>query len=295
MCNADPVPTPTFTAVDRAYEAELQAEPDPRIAWLLRQTAATSASRRALLSSLGIGPGSQVLDVGTGFGCVPIELAVLGPVQAIGVDVDDQVLQAARRIADSVAAAGELAEGSTVELRRGDALDLPVDDASVDVATARFLYQYMADPEELTDELARVVRPGGLVCVVDVDDGLSITEPEPSPAFERLASAFRAAQQAAGGDRSIGRRLARILDAGGFDIAAVLVLPQAAYGPSLPGDLGRQLLLERFRLHRADMVATGAISEEQFDADLDEVAGEVVHGQCQIEAHLAVVGGRRVL
>lgn len=254
----------------------------------------TALSRRALLGSLGVAPGSAVLDVGTGFGCMAIEIAAMSQVSAVGVDVDVEVLEAARRIAGRVRADGAFADGSTVDFCCGDALDLPVEDGSFDVVTSRFLFQYMSDPQMLADELARVVRPGGLVCVVDVDDGLSVSEPELSPAFARLVAAFRAVQEAAGGDRRVGRRLARMVDAAGFDVVAVLVLPSAAYGPSLPSDVGRQMLLERFRLCQGEMVASGVVSEDQFDADMDAAAAEIVHGRCQIEGHLAVVGRRRV-
>ncbi len=286
------VPQP-FDAVDRAYAAELQREPDRRTRWLLQQTAATGPSRRALIGSLGVAAGARVLDVGTGFGCVPLELAAIAAVTAVGVDVDVDVLGAATRIAESAAASGGLVPGSSVRFHAADVLALPFAAASFDVATVRFVYEHIADRDLATDELARVLRPGGLACVVDVDDGLSISDPEPSAAFARVANAFRAAQAARGGDRYVGRTLARLLDAGGFDVTAVLVLPQAAYGPSLPSDPDRALLLERLRLARADMVATGLLDDSELDADLADLAAEVVHGQCQVEAHLAVVGRRR--
>jgi len=52
-------------------------------------------------------------------------------------------------------------------VRRGDATELPLDDGEVDAAFAHMVLHYLASPAEALREMARVVRPGGQVVVVD--------------------------------------------------------------------------------------------------------------------------------
>ncbi len=107
-------------------------------------------------------PGLRVCDVGTGTGILALELARLG-VDVVAVDHSQPMLDAAR---------GKLAdEGVTsVELRRGDAADLPLEDASVDAAFAHMVLHYLPSPGDALAEMARVVKPGGVVVVVDFEE-----------------------------------------------------------------------------------------------------------------------------
>jgi SAM-dependent methyltransferase len=261
--------------------------------WLLAQTIATATQRRALLEMLDIGDGWNTLDIGTGYGPLAMEIATVARVAAIGIDVDRDVLAAAQEIQTAVAERQGFVAGSRISFDYGNAYALPTDDHGIDLATARFVFQHLDDPASAMAELARVVHRSGLVCVIDVDDGLSVSYPPPSSAYERLAHALTARQDRHGGDRGVGRRLPGLLDQAGFDVVSVLVMPQAAYGSSLPTDLSRALLVERFTLLRSDLIADGGISADEFDHCLGQFAAETTHGICSIESHLAVIGRRR--
>jgi len=104
-------------------------------------------------------PDLCVADIGTGTGVLALELARLG-VRVIGVDRSRRMLDAAR---------AKLREAglSQVELREGDAGELPIEDAEVDAALAHMVLQYLPSPQDALREMARVVRPGGTVIVVD--------------------------------------------------------------------------------------------------------------------------------
>ena len=81
-------------------------------------------------------------------------------VQVIGVDNSSRMLDAARAKLD--------AEGITsVELRRGEVQNLPIEDEEVDAAFAHMVLHYLASPGEALREMARIVRPGGVVVVAD--------------------------------------------------------------------------------------------------------------------------------
>ncbi len=106
-----------------------------------------------------ITPNQTVADIGTGTGILASELARLG-VQVIGVDNSSRMLDAARAKLEAESITG-------VELRRGEAHSLPIDDAEVDAAFAHMVLHYLPSPAEALREMARIVRPGGAAIVVD--------------------------------------------------------------------------------------------------------------------------------
>jgi SAM-dependent methyltransferase len=175
----------------------------------------------------------------------------------------------------------------------GDAYGLTHSDRSIDLVTARFVFQHLRDHPVAISEMARVVKPGGMACVIDVDDGLSVTYPEPSPAYRLLADAVSAMQTLQGGGRTVARRLPALLDLGGFDIRAVLALPDAEYRTSKPGDVNRLLLVDRFLTARDSLIEGGFLASDQFDGALAEFSTEVTAAECIVVTHLAVIGQRR--
>ena len=103
--------------------------------------------------------GLRVADVGTGTGAFARELAHAGA-QVVAVDPSPAMLEAARNKLEGVAP-------GSVELRRGEAAQLPLEDGEVDAAFAHMVLQYLPSPAEALVEMVRVVRPGGRVVVVD--------------------------------------------------------------------------------------------------------------------------------
>jgi len=103
--------------------------------------------------------GLVVCDVGTGTGVLAAELAQLG-MRVVAVDSAPRRLEAAR-------ASFEKQGLTDVELRGGEAQALPLADAEVDAAFAHMVLHYVPQPAEAIREMARVVKPGGRVVVVD--------------------------------------------------------------------------------------------------------------------------------
>ncbi|HWE57584.1 MAG TPA: methyltransferase domain-containing protein [Acidimicrobiales bacterium] len=281
-----------WAAVDQAYNARIATVPDSR-RWLAVQALALAQSRRSLLMSLNPSAGTTLVDLGCGFGMGVVEAAALGPLRAIGVDLDAEVLGVARAAAADVAGAGMLAAGSTVDFLDGNAYEVPVDASSVDLVISQFLFQHLDAPDRATREVARILRPGGVACIIDVDDGLSITYPPASAAYLALAGALRGSQEGGGGDRQVGRKVAALLDDAGLDPLNVAVVSQSGYRRVDAGDLSRQLLVERFRAARPSIVERGLMSAETFDATLSEFATEDEGPVCEVEAYLVVTARRR--
>ncbi len=114
--------------------------------------------------------GAAVLDLGCGAGLDSLVAARrAGPRgRIIGVDFSPAMLERARRAAAEARAAN-------VELRLADAERLPLDDGAVDVALVNGIFNLNPDREGLFRELARVVRPGGVVYAAE----LVLVEPLP--------------------------------------------------------------------------------------------------------------------
>jgi demethylmenaquinone methyltransferase/2-methoxy-6-polyprenyl-1,4-benzoquinol methylase len=104
----------------------------------------------------------RVLDVAAGTAAVAIELARADPARTvIGVDQSPEMLAAGRQ---RVERAG-LTE--RIELREGRAESLPFADAEFDALTFTYLLRYVDDVPATLRELARVVRPGGTVAMLE--------------------------------------------------------------------------------------------------------------------------------
>ena len=104
----------------------------------------------------------HVLDVATGTAAVAIELARAQSARTVvGVDQSPEMLEAGR---DRVAQAG-LSE--RIEVRDGRAEALPFADGEVDALTFTYLLRYVDDVPATLRELARVVRPGGTVAMLE--------------------------------------------------------------------------------------------------------------------------------
>jgi demethylmenaquinone methyltransferase/2-methoxy-6-polyprenyl-1,4-benzoquinol methylase len=110
------------------------------------------AWRRRTVGSLNLGGGARVLDVacGTGDLCRELRAAGLSPV---GVDLSFGMLAAARTDAPLV---------------QGDALQLPFPTGSAHGATCGFALRNLVALPPFFAELARVVRPGGRIALLEV-------------------------------------------------------------------------------------------------------------------------------
>ncbi|CAN5206119.1 bifunctional demethylmenaquinone methyltransferase/2-methoxy-6-polyprenyl-1,4-benzoquinol methylase UbiE [soil metagenome] len=108
--------------------------------------------RRRTVRRLELGPGALVVDLACGTGDLCRELAQSGH-RPVGFDLSFGMLAAAR---------------TSAPLVHADALRLPVPDAGVDAATCGFALRNVVDLGAFFTELARVVRPGGRIALLEV-------------------------------------------------------------------------------------------------------------------------------
>lgn len=113
--------------------------------------------RRFLVSRIEAGPLDTVLDVATGTAAVALELVRQRDCYVVGIDRTPEMLAEGRRRVTLAAATRK------VRLEEGDARALPFDDGTFDGLTFTYLFRYVDDPAAAIRELARVVKPGGVV------------------------------------------------------------------------------------------------------------------------------------
>jgi len=110
----------------------------------------------------GVSPGSAALDVCCGTGDLALELyRRVGPAgRVVGLDFSAPMLELAER--------KSAAQDAAVEWVQGNALDLPFPDSTFDAATVGFGVRNVADLGRAIAEMARVVRPGGAVAILEI-------------------------------------------------------------------------------------------------------------------------------
>ncbi len=119
----------------------------------------TRAVEHAVLAAVGPAPG-RLLDVGTGTGQL-LELLAPRVERGLGVDASRAMLALAR----SRLAKPELAHCA---VRQADMYRLPLPDAGFDTAVIQMVLHYAEDPAAAVTEVARVLRPGGRLLIVDL-------------------------------------------------------------------------------------------------------------------------------
>lgn len=119
--------------------------------------------RKQQTASLGVQP--RVLDVATGTGDLAIEIARACPgATVIGLDPSAGMLAVAQQKLEK----RSLTARVTLEL--GDAQTLPQANCSMDAATIAFGIRNVPDRAKALRELARVVRPGGRIAVLELNE-----------------------------------------------------------------------------------------------------------------------------
>lgn len=112
-----------------------------------------------LLQVIGDEPVGDLLDIGTGTGRV-LEVLSDKISRGVGVDLSSGMLAVAR---SNIEQAGL----THVHVRKGDMYQLPMEDASADLAILHLVLHYSDNPTEVIQEASRVLRRNGRLVIVD--------------------------------------------------------------------------------------------------------------------------------
>lgn len=222
-------------------------------------------TRAAYLDLLEIAPGEHVLEVGCGSGVVLRDLArrVAPGGQAVGVDLSPVMLQIAGELA-SEAGLTEL-----IDLREGDARDLPCRDGEFDVVLAVTTLSHVPGGERAVPELRRVARAGGRVGAFEIDgDTMIISHPDRT--LTRRIVAAASDQQAS--NSWLARRLPGLFHESG--LRDIQVRTFTAFDRDMKGFNG-------LRTERVAEVAVevGAISDDERQQWLNQLRVEQAAGR----------------
>ncbi|MBA3328596.1 MAG: class I SAM-dependent methyltransferase [Solirubrobacterales bacterium] len=129
---------------------------------VLRLTTRETTFRRRLLDQAQLRPGDSVLDLGCGTGTLAVAATEREPrLEMVGIDGDPAMLQRAR--------AKAAAAGAHVDFDEGLSDALPYAESSFDAVLSSLFFHHVtrAVKERTAREIARVLRPGGTLHVLD--------------------------------------------------------------------------------------------------------------------------------
>ncbi|MFF2078832.1 methyltransferase domain-containing protein [Kitasatospora sp. NPDC058162] len=211
-------------------------------------------------------PGERALDIGSGTGSeTQVLAAAVGP---DGIATGLEPNHGLRAVAERRAAEA----GSPARFVDGDAFALPLPDGEVDVVRCERVLQHLTDPAKAIAEMARVVRPGGRVALLDTDWATFLLH----PASPEIRSALAAIAQAPAATPDAGRRLTGWLSAAGLTVDHVGADVLLHEPGSVPWPLVRGLT--------TSAVARELITEEQ----RDDLYAELTTAAEQYAFHLSV-------
>jgi SAM-dependent methyltransferase len=232
-----------------------------------RLSAMNDALNSACLDELRLIGGERVLDVGVGLGQLSRGMARRGA-KVIGVERSAEQLAEARRLAK------EAGEEGAVELRQGDAMELPLrpeEQGAFDLAHSRFLLEHLPDPLSVGKQMLKAVRPGGRVVLADDDHAVLRLWPQP-PGVGEAWEAYLRTYDRHGNDPFIGRRLPELLyRAGAKPLRITWVFFGACAGQ--PGfDVYVQNFIAILRGARAEIASQQLVEVAAVDRACEEMA-----------------------
>ncbi|MFG3054900.1 methyltransferase domain-containing protein [Kitasatospora sp. NPDC048239] len=211
--------------------------------------------------------GSRVLEAGCGVGAQTVHLLASSPgVRLTAADISaDSLAQARARVAAQM-------PGAQPVWHHGDLHELPFADDSFDHVFVCFVLEHLADPAAALAALRRVLRPGGTITVIEGDHGSAFFHPDSAAARAAVGHLVRL-QAGAGGDSLVGRRLYPLLVEAGF--GDVAVRPRTVYAdggrPALVEGFTRRTFITMVESVRADALAAGLATADEFDRGIDEL------------------------
>ena len=225
--------------------------------WLLLQTLATTASRRAWIMTWPDAAGGTILDWGSGPGIISQEIALLKRCLVVGSDLDPNVLELAQAVSHLFDMERQ------VRFKKADILSDAASEPAEGIVS-RFVTQYLPDLNQFFAQARAHLKPGGFLALEDIDDGYLIEHPAPPEAWQNAVQAFQRYQAGPGGDRFVGRKLAHAGVQNGFELASVVLNPSVFAGEMNAQDLSVQFDIDRINRALPEMIRQGLITESDW-------------------------------
>ncbi len=117
--------------------------------------------RQAARLTADLPSGGAVLEVAPGPGYQAIEIARTGTLRVTGLDISHTMVEIARE--------GARAAGVSVGFRQGDVTAMPFERGVFDLIVCQAAFKNFKQPVKALDEMHRVLRPGGLAVIEDMN------------------------------------------------------------------------------------------------------------------------------
>jgi SAM-dependent methyltransferase len=266
-----------FGDVDHAPEAEeLLRAMDLIASWpAVRELQERSAT------ALAVQPGEAVLDVGCGLGNVTLDLAerVSPGGRVTGLDYSSLMVEEARRRAAQ--------RGLAVEFCVGDAAHLDYDDGTFDVCRSERTLQWLSDPDQAVAEMARVLRAGGRVGLIDTDwSTLVVDHPDVETTARIGAGVSGNMPNPMAGRRLVGHCRAAGLEVTDVTAATAIFLEWDAEGKTVPGMMPTPRMLQM-------ATEKGVVTAEHAAHWLDQLDRHAAEGRLFLALTMFSVTGRK--
>ncbi len=219
-----------------------------------------------VLDLADVGLGQQVLDLGCGPGFGTIDLA-----ERVGTDGKIYAIDASEKFLHFLNR--QLVDGDLkqVSAQRADVHQIPLPDESVDIVFARWVLCFVERPEQVVEEVARVLRPGGRLVIFDYFNYQAVNIFPKRDTFTQLFNAYYQSLIDQGGTYDIGHILPGLIDKQGLELESLT--PVSKIGR--PGDLYWKWFILFTESYLPNLVEGGYFTETDREAllrDLDDAA-----------------------
>jgi ubiquinone/menaquinone biosynthesis C-methylase UbiE len=156
----------------------------------------------------------KILDVGCGTGAFTRKLREKFKSSIVfGIDIRDEAINTANKLSKNINYLKSNIENTNFK------------DNTFDLITVKLVFQHIKYPRKAIKEIKRLLKPDGILMIIDIDEDSHLYEPKLPLCVQKLFHAKREYQEYKSGDRGIGKKLFKLLTDAKYKNVNVEILP----------------------------------------------------------------------